>query len=102
MHHDCHIFSMSMLIFIEDNKRNECGGSFLENLKKIIKFLHSFIGYFMNDMILNHVNSNMIFPKPHEILKHRVHYTFTCLESHGKSNLKCYVEEVVESMKLWI
>ena len=35
-------FSMSMLSFIEDNKRNEHGGSFLENLKffKIFAFLH--------------------------------------------------------------
>ena len=36
------IFSMSMLSFIEDNKRNEHGGSFLENLEffKIFAFLH--------------------------------------------------------------
>ena len=26
MHNDCHLFSTSMLIFIEDNKRNEYGG----------------------------------------------------------------------------
>ena len=34
----------------------------------------------------------------------RIEYinTFACLESHGKSNLKSYVEEVVESMKLRI
>ena len=37
-----HFISMSMLSFIEDNKRNEHGGSFLENLKffKIFAFLH--------------------------------------------------------------
>ena len=28
--------------------------------------------------------------------------TFTCLESRGKSNLKWYVKEVVESMELCI
>ena len=33
MHNDFHHFSMSMLIFIEDNKRNEYGGEFLEKLK---------------------------------------------------------------------
>ena len=37
-------FSMSMLSFIEDNKRNEHGGggSFLDNLEifKIVAFLH--------------------------------------------------------------
>ena len=52
MHHDFHLFLMSILIFIEDNKRNECGGgSFLENLK-FLKFLHSFIWYSMYDLIL--------------------------------------------------
>ena len=42
IHNDCHHFSMSMLIFIEDNKRNEHGGSFLENLKflNFFAFLH--------------------------------------------------------------
>ena len=58
--------------FIEDNKRNEYGGSFLESLK-FLKFLHSFIWYPMHDLIFRHVNNNMIFPKPHEIVKHRVH-----------------------------
>ena len=58
---------MNMLIFIKDNKRNEFEGeSFLENLK-FLKFLHSFIWYFMQDMIINHVNRNVIFTKPHEI-----------------------------------
>ena len=60
---------MSMLIFIEDNKRNECGESFLENLK-VLKFLHSFIWYSMHNMIIKHVSSNMIFPKYET---HRVH-----------------------------
>ena len=43
MHHDCHLFSMSMLIFIEDNKRNECGGKFSKKFKIFKFFLHSFI-----------------------------------------------------------
>ena len=64
MHNDYHLFSMSMLIFIVDNKRNEYGGSFLENLK-FLKFLHSFISYSMHDLIFKHVNSNMNFQKPH-------------------------------------
>ena len=67
IHNDCHLFSMNMLIFIEDSKRNECGGgTFLENLK-FLKFVHSFIWYSMHDLILNHVDSNMISPKTHEI-----------------------------------
>ena len=58
MHNDCYLFSMSMLIFIEDNKRNEYegggGGSFLENLK-FLKFLHSFISYSMHNLIFLNV-----------------------------------------------
>ena len=48
MHYDCYLFSMSMLIFIEDNKRNKCGGEFSIKLKifKILAFLHS-----MHDLI---------------------------------------------------
>ena len=72
MHNDCYQFSMSMLIFIEDNKRNEHEGEFSRKLK-ILKFLHSFIWYSMHDMIFIHVNRNMIFSKPHEMVKHRVH-----------------------------
>ena len=78
------------------------GESFLENLK-FLKFLHSFIWYSMHDLILNHVSSSMIFFQNH--MKYEsIEYinTFTCLESHGKSNLKYYVEEVVELKKLWI
>ena len=56
MHYNHHFFPMSMLVFIEDNKRSEFGGSFLENLKKF-QLLHSFIRYSMHDMIINHVNS---------------------------------------------
>ena len=48
------------------------GGSFLENLK-FLKFFHSFIWYSMHDLIFKHVKNNMIFLKPHEIVKHRVH-----------------------------
>ena len=40
MYNDFHHFSMSMLIFIENNKRNEHGGSFLEKNFKIFAFLH--------------------------------------------------------------
>ena len=74
MNNDCHHFSMSMLIFIEDSKRNEHGGggSFLKNVK-FLKFLHSFIWCSMHDLIFKHMNSNMISPKPHEMLKHRVY-----------------------------
>ena len=43
-------------------------GSFLENLN-FLNFLHSFISYSMHDQILNHVSSNMTFPKPHEYEK---------------------------------
>ena len=74
------------------------GGSFLENLK-FLKFLHSFIWYSMHDLIFKHVNRNMIFPKPQSI---EYINTSTCLEICEKSNLKCYVEEMVESMELWI
>ena len=76
MPNHCHLFSMRMLgFFIEDNKKNEYGESFLENLKlkKKLKFLHFFIWYSMHDLIFKHVNNNMIFPKPHKILKHKVH-----------------------------
>ena len=61
---------MSMLIFIEDNKRNEHGGGeFSRKLKifKILKFLLSLIWYSMHDLLLNHMSSSMIFPKPNEI-----------------------------------
>ena len=42
MHNDFHLFSMIMLIFIEDNKRNEYGAEFSIKLKifKIFPFLH--------------------------------------------------------------
>ena len=33
MHNDCHHFSMSILIFIEDNKMNEHGEDFSRKLK---------------------------------------------------------------------
>ena len=66
-------FSMSMLSFIEDNKRNEHGGEFSRKLKKISNVLHFFISYSMHDLIFKHVNRNMIFSKTHEIEKHRVH-----------------------------
>ena len=38
MHNDFHHFSMSMLIFIVDNKRNEHGGEFSRKLKILKKF----------------------------------------------------------------
>ena len=68
-----HFFSMSMLSFIEDNKRNEHGGEFSRKLKIFQIFLHFFIEYSMHDLIFQHLNSNMIFSKTHEIEKHRVH-----------------------------
>ena len=45
MHNDFHHFSMSMLIFIEDSKRNEHGGEF----SKIFTFFH-LIFYVWSDL----------------------------------------------------
>ena len=56
-------FSMSMLSFIEYNKRNEHGEEFSGKLKIFSKFFHFFISYSMHDLIFKHVNRNMIYQK---------------------------------------
>ena len=79
----------------------EGGGEFSRKLK-IFK-LFAFLWYSMHDLIFKPCEQKHDLSKTTRNMKNIVYInTFNFLESHGKSNLKCYVEEVVKSMKLWI